>query len=296
MASAKPLYPGLNDQTTVIAAVTPHKDANESTAASLCDRGECALFITFKLRSFAWKLCLGIAATAFFFTAVVLSQHDLERDTVELHPLATRGKLTPMGEIAFRLRQTVTDGWVEVVPPVSGRVTIDGNRIRFQPEQPFRPGSVYTFYVHFITESNEKREERFVLEADSLFDTIWVYAKLDSHRHQVQVFRGDHLVRSMLASGGRSGHETPGGVYRIQNRGYHFFSQKYGEGAYYWVRIFGNYLFHSLPVDIEGQIIEEEARKLGCPASHGCIRLSFPDAQWFYEHVPDGTLVVIDVT
>ncbi len=134
------------------------------------------------------------------------------------------------------------------------------------------------------------------LRVDPLYETLWVYVKLDEERHRVDVYRGDVLVRSMIASGGRPGHETPEGVFRIQNRGYHFFSQKYQEGAYYWVRIFGNYLFHSVPVDIHGNVIKEEAEKLGCPASHGCVRLSFPDAQWFYETVPDGTLVVIDRT
>ena len=62
------------------------------------------------------------------------------------------------------------------------------------------------------------------------------------------------------------------------------------------MRIIGNYLFHSVPVDAEGNVIEEEAKKLGCPASHGCVRLSFPDAKWLYDHVPDGAWVVIDRT
>lgn len=123
---------------------------------------------------------------------------------------------------------------------------------------------------------------------------LWVYVELDKGTHWVHVFHGDERVRRMLASGGRPGDETPEGTFRIQNRGYHFWSQKYGEGAYYWVRIFGNYLFHSVPVDREGRIIEEEARRLGCPASHGCIRLRMDDARWFYENVPDGTWVVID--
>src|SRR5690606_28854051 len=113
---------------------------------------------------------------------------------------------------------------------------------------------------------------------------------------EVYVFRGEELVRRMLASGGKTGDETPAGTYRIQNRGYHFYSQKYGEGAYYWVRIFGNYLFHSVPVDVHGRVIAHEAEKLGCPASHGCVRLGMEDAKWFYENVPDGSLVVIDRT
>ena len=37
----------------------------------------------------------------------------------------------------------------------------------------------------------------------------------------------------------------------------------------------------------------EEGAKLGQPASHGCVRLTVADAQWFYDQVPDGTLVTI---
>ncbi|MBK1811184.1 L,D-transpeptidase [Clostridium sp. YIM B02505] len=53
------------------------------------------------------------------------------------------------------------------------------------------------------------------------------------------------------------------------------------------------YLFHSLPVDSNGHIIEEEAAKLGTPASHGCIRLIPNDAFWFYENIPKGSDVEI---
>jgi lipoprotein-anchoring transpeptidase ErfK/SrfK len=55
----------------------------------------------------------------------------------------------------------------------------------------------------------------------------------------------------------------------------------------------GVYLFHSVIVDRQGNIIRSEALKLGHPASHGCIRLSLSDAKWVYEHIKAGTKVVI---
>lgn len=205
-----------------------------------------------------------------------------------------RSELTPMGPVVFIASEAVVRASVDVDPAVSGRVRTEGNTIFFEPSEPFRPGASYRFSLVAEAEPARAVRRTWRLPVMDLHDTLWVYAKLDSDRHEVFVYRGDDLVRRMAASGGRPGYETPGGVFRIQNRGYHFFSQKYGEGAYYWVRIFGNYLFHSLPVDVHGQVIEEEAKKLGCPASHGCIRLDFPDAKWLYETVPDGTLVVID--
>ena len=34
-------------------------------------------------------------------------------------------------------------------------------------------------------------------------------------------------------------------------------------------------------------------RKLGTPASHGCIRLAVKNAKWLWENITDGTTVVI---
>lgn len=230
-------------------------------------------------------LLLGLASTA--------SSHGQERG-FEVAPPSS--DLMPMGAIAFTASAPIAAAKVEIDPAVSGRVLIEGRKLLFTPIEPLRPGSEYRFTLFAESEDGAAVRRTWRLPVQALHDTLWVYVKLDEDRHEVSVFRGDHLVRRMAASGGRPGFETPEGVFRIQNRGYHFFSQKYGEGAYYWVRIFGNYLFHSLPVDVNGNLIEEEARKLGCPASHGCVRLDFPDAKWLYETVPDGSLVVIDAT
>ncbi|CCU56791.1 ErfK/YbiS/YcfS/YnhG superfamily [Bacillus subtilis E1] len=41
------------------------------------------------------------------------------------------------------------------------------------------------------------------------------------------------------------------------------------------------------------KVIKTEAEKLGTKASHGCIRLTIPDAKWIYENIPEHTKVVI---
>ena len=203
--------------------------------------------------------------------------------------------LAPMQKIAFHFPVDVETAEVTASPPLEGSVLVKGASVEFRPVEPMRPGAVYEFFVT-ASRGEERFSEAFAYPVMPLADELWVYARLDRIPHEVFVFRGDQPVRRMTASGGRPGYETPEGTFRVQNRGYHFFSQKYGEGAFYWVRIFGNYLFHSIPVDETGQVIREEAEKLGCPASHGCIRLGFEDAKWFYENVPDGALVVIDRT
>ncbi len=103
----------------------------------------------------------------------------------------------------------------------------------------------------------------------------------------------DKAVKTFTCSSGESGYETPMGVYTIGGRGKSFYNESLQEGAYYWTRFYGDYLFHSIPIDEHYQIKPAEATKLGKTASHGCIRLALKDAKWIYEHIPDGTRVVI---
>lgn len=122
--------------------------------------------------------------------------------------------------------------------------------------------------------------------------TWWVEVILIPPQHVI-VHDANDVIRIMPASCGKLGAETPQGVFRIQDRGRYFWSERYGEGAYYWVRFKDNYLFHSVPVDRNGNTIEAEKAKMGQPATHGCVRLYREDARWFYENVPTGTPVFI---
>ncbi|MGI6632882.1 MAG: L,D-transpeptidase [Bacillota bacterium] len=118
---------------------------------------------------------------------------------------------------------------------------------------------------------------------------------VDVTEQRVRIMEGDEAVKEMIASTGVEGHETPLGTFEIQNRGTWFFSEKYQQGAKYWVSFkdWGIYLFHSLAMDKDQNIIEEEAAKLGQRASHGCVRLQVEDAKWIYDNIPQHTKVVI---
>jgi lipoprotein-anchoring transpeptidase ErfK/SrfK len=119
-----------------------------------------------------------------------------------------------------------------------------------------------------------------------------VIVSIDEQR--TYVYKSGELVRKMVCSTGLidGDNDTPLGDYIInesgQKRGTSFFSKRFGEGARWWVGFIGGvYLFHSVPIDAKGNIIPEEAAKLGQPASHGCVRLSMEDAKWFFDTVPD---------
>lgn len=125
---------------------------------------------------------------------------------------------------------------------------------------------------------------------------MWI--KVSEAKQRVYLMDHDKVLYMMYCSTGSGGDRaTPTGTYQIQpERGDHFFNQASGEGANYWVswKDHGIYLFHSVPVDAQGHYVESEAQQLGKRAnSHGCIRLSVPDAKWMYQNIKVGTKVVI---
>lgn len=80
------------------------------------------------------------------------------------------------------------------------------------------------------------------------------------------------------------------GQFTIKQRGTWFFNEKYKEGAEYWTQFYGNWLFHSLPMDKNHKVTDTT---LGKPASHGCVRLAIENAKWIYNNIPSGTKVYI---
>jgi len=115
------------------------------------------------------------------------------------------------------------------------------------------------------------------------------YVRVLLDRQVVLVYLDGQEIRSMVCSAGTAAKPTPTGRFFIQNRGEFFFSEKYQQGGKWWVsfRDWGIYLFHSVPTNRNGEIIPEEATKLGRPASHGCVRLSMDDARWLYDTIPE---------
>jgi lipoprotein-anchoring transpeptidase ErfK/SrfK len=175
---------------------------------------------------------------------------------------------------------------------ISGKLMLNEKQVTFLPHYAFLPNSYYRVAVKTSSWQNTKKQMVFTFSTIELGDSYWIDVKL-GRMHSVTVYKGLMPIRHMLASGGKEGQETPLGIYRIRDRGLNFWSERFGEGASYWLRLKDQYLIHSVPQDIKRKTIEEEHAKLGLPASHGCIRLSFQDAKWFYYTIPEGTLVVI---
>lgn len=124
---------------------------------------------------------------------------------------------------------------------------------------------------------------------------MWIL--VSTKRQRVYLIDGHKTIYEMYCSTGAKNQATPTGTFHIQGeRGQSFFNPSSGEGANFWVSFknHGEYLFHSVPINDKGQYIVAEAQDLGKVArSHGCVRLSIPDAQWFFQNIPYNTKVVI---
>lgn len=132
---------------------------------------------------------------------------------------------------------------------------------------------------------------------------FWIKVSLKKNR--TYLMSGNRVIYTMYSSGGMYHNEngkmvsyTPTGTFYIENeRGDSFFNQSLNEGANYWIswKDHGVYLFHTVPTNKDGQYDVKEANKLGKqPASHGCIRLSIPDAKWMMDNLKVGTKVVVE--
>lgn len=129
-------------------------------------------------------------------------------------------------------------------------------------------------------------------------DPIWI--KVSKEKQRVYIMKGNEPAYAMICSSGLDtvpDTSTPEGTFFIQKeRGKSFYNASEGEGAKYWVswKNHGEFLFHSVATDKNGNVIPAEAAKLGHKASHGCIRLSMPDAKWIYDNIQYNTKVVIE--
>ena len=148
-------------------------------------------------------------------------------------------------------------------------------------------GDTVAFPVTASASSAEAKAAEYASATDLLILT-------DIGRQKVMVFQGSQnnweMIQAYPCSSGAEGTETPLGEFQVQVRGEWFFNSRLGEGAQWYVGFWGDYLFHSYPMDRNQKVLDY---RLGVPLSHGCVRLRIEDAKWLYDNVPIGTKVVI---
>jgi lipoprotein-anchoring transpeptidase ErfK/SrfK len=117
----------------------------------------------------------------------------------------------------------------------------------------------------------------------------------------LRLYRGAHLVRTFRVATGQAIYPTPAGVWRIvdKQRNPWWYPPTYDE----WAKGLkpvppgpSNPLgTRWLGLDAAGVGIHgtDAPTSIGYSASHGCIRMQVPEAEWLFEHVHVGTPVVI---
>lgn len=196
-------------------------------------------------------------------------------------------------KITAQSSEELKDAFI-TIDGVKQKVKIKGNRLEFLPHTILIPEEEYEVSIQGISQYGEKTDP-YLLKFTTMpvnEEDIWVEVSL-KEKHEVLIHKGKDIIRKMPASGGTKEEPSVLGTFYIQDRGSSFFSKRFNEGATHWVRIIDQYLFHGIPRDNHWNIIESELKKIGKPASHGCIRMIEEDAKWFYENIPHGTMVII---
>lgn len=129
------------------------------------------------------------------------------------------------------------------------------------------------------------------------------FIEVDVANQVTKVFKRDDsgeftvLYKAFICSTGTKGYPSDVGTWTLTGRRARWAQfPKWGGGtAQYWTRINDNIAFHSVmyrnydPNDL----VESSYKNLGSRASHGCIRLTVPDARWIYENCRNGVQVWI---
>lgn len=107
---------------------------------------------------------------------------------------------------------------------------------------------------------------------------------------------GGAPVRQMLCTTGRWDTPTPKGEFTMGKQRERFgYFEKFECYAQYWSQIDGDIFIHSVLYREKDAdtLIRSSYRNLGRSSSHGCVRLTVPDARWIYENVAPGSSVRI---
>lgn len=119
---------------------------------------------------------------------------------------------------------------------------------------------------------------------------IWV----DTKNFKTNIFKGSKdnwiLEHSYLCTVGKPTEPTIKGTFYAGPKGYSF-GEARGFRCLYYTQIKDNYLFHSIPYNLDGSIRDS---RLGMQLTDGCVRLATKDAKWIYDNVPSGTTIFIN--
>ena len=126
------------------------------------------------------------------------------------------------------------------------------------------------------------------ITVDLYWKVVMVYARDKEGNYTIP-------VRYMICSPGASGHNTRQGVFKMKGTRVRFARFKgLTVWAQYWSLIVSATYFHSILYNSgDANDYTTAYNNLGKAVSHGCVRLTVPDARWIYYNCAPGTEVEI---
>lgn len=159
------------------------------------------------------------------------------------------------------------------------------------------PSTMYTVAPKLTSDSSSKQflsegnnsYEKFINSQDCESITN-DYILVNLPEQMVYIFSGSNhnwkMINSFACASGKSSTPTIKGHFNVGNKGASFKAIG-GAICKYYTQISGNYLFHSVLYDSNGNHITDGT--LGTTVSHGCIRLAIDNALYIYNNMPMGT-------
>lgn len=114
-------------------------------------------------------------------------------------------------------------------------------------------------------------------------------SRVGPNAQTMYIYQDGQLIDQFKVSTGRSEGSTPTGTFCLLNRKPSFTVSSAGAICYDALRVVGGVCIHRIP-EINGSYRSTQ-RKLGSPASAGCIRVPIEKSTWMYENIPDTTLI-----
>lgn len=154
------------------------------------------------------------------------------------------------------------------------------NSLRIPPDSGTEQKQLSADFIESYADKNFKSKTPHFVWVDIDRQRIYILEKNDSWK----------LKKIIVCSTGKNESPTLRGNFTIENRGKWFYSDRLGSGAVNWVRYKDSYLFHSVAMDKNKNVIDNT---LGQKHSSGCVRMSVENSQWFYDNIEYGTGVCI---
>ena len=150
------------------------------------------------------------------------------------------------------------------------------------------PDVMYQPTAQVVSNANSSSVESIVNQVDTKSYTNY-YMLVSISQQMVYVFNGTNrnwkLINSFQCASGTGGTPTVLGHFFVGIKGPQFETEN-EVILKYFTQIQGNYLFHSVLFDKNGNLVDGT---LGKSASHGCVRLALENAKYIYDNVPIGS-------